>query len=184
MLHCTSCGCTLHPQEHDVVVFEANPTYNGLLEESKLLNKFDNIQLHKRSVGRGRNATEEERLARPQQETSLDEVVTTHVHFLKLNNHGYEHEALLGAQDLLERNSIDVIRTNFHPQMLSRSGHSGTEFLQFLEAANFNLLHKGVVLASSEFESFTRTVLEGVGAVDVFAVHKGNVPEKFHAQFR
>eukprot|EP01059_Diplonema_ambulator_P005591 TRINITY_DN1536_c0_g2_i1.p1 TRINITY_DN1536_c0_g2~~TRINITY_DN1536_c0_g2_i1.p1 ORF type:complete len:332 (+),score=103.63 TRINITY_DN1536_c0_g2_i1:51-1046(+) len=100
--------------------------------------------------------------------TTLDSVVSKHVHFMKMDCQGHEIEALLGARRLLAVHGVDVIKAEFFSDFLRSSGHEPRELLDILEEHGYDVLCNGRMVLPEQFEAFQHN-----RKTDILAVKRG-----------
>ncbi len=68
--------------------------------------------------------------------TTLDELVTEHIDFIKIDVEGFEHKILLGSKHIIE-NQKPIMEIEIHPKGLIAYGSSMKEFTKTLEKFNY-----------------------------------------------
>ena len=74
------------------------------------------------------------------------------IKLMKIDIESFEYEAILGSKDIFEKDLIENIALELHPDILAARGKSGSEILEFLYAAGYreNKKYQNLIL-SKEF---------------------------------
>ena len=211
-----TCTMLLASKGHRITVFEPSKRNNRLLEASVALNSYSpNVTLVPGAAGsRARNATlgsdvwagganygnsildvNRSELLSDGAKWSLENVTVTridthvkeHIHMMKMDCQGHELEALLGAPSLLKVHGVDVIKTEFDPELLRTTGHDPAELLHYLSNRGFRLMQGGFELPKGGYNNFVARAslakAAGRPAPEIFALNQETIPGEYHRHF-
>lgn len=90
--------------------------------------------------------------------TTIDSVVSEHVHLLKMDCQGYEYFAAMGANDLIINYGIDVVVFELTPIFIESNNQNPADLLHFFEERNFSIYHEEKEVLKQNFESFVKHI--------------------------
>jgi len=103
------------------------------------------------------------------QTVRLDSEIKERVHLLKLDTQGHELKVLRGAEGIIRNFGVDIIHTEFSPNLMRGHGYRPQEYLEYLYSLGYTCMYcnDAFGLPESELPSDTRAS-EGVWSWDVF----------------
>lgn len=103
------------------------------------------------------------------QTVRLDSEIKERVHLLKLDTQGHELKVLRGAEGIIRNYGVDIIHTEFSPNLIRGHGYRPQEYLEYLYSLGYTCMYcnDAFGLPASELPSDTRAS-EGVWSWDVF----------------
>ena len=90
--------------------------------------------------------------------TTIDSVVTEHIHLLKMDCQGFEYFASLGAINLITKYGVDIVVFELTPVFIEANNQKPSDLLHFFVDRNFDLFHSGQNIPKEKIDSFVERI--------------------------